>query len=126
MNITEICAALCELEDAREKATPGPWKWSEYAMKDSHGMRVILAAPCGYENPEVVISDVDRDFIVASRNCPISFRKISDVVRALETSIDAMKANVWHIENTCKGAANYTRNVIAESDRALTALEVQP
>jgi hypothetical protein len=82
MKITEICAALEALECARDKATPGPWKWDEDTIVDSHGRWIVGAAPCGYENSEVVISDIDLAFILGIRNFPISFRKIAEILRA--------------------------------------------
>lgn len=75
MTIPEICAALEELECAREKAM----KCAGFECRCGN-------SPCAHSS-----------FIVESRNCQISFRKIAALLRAVEVC--------WGSES-CEGLAD--------------------
>ena len=46
-----------------------------------------------------------------------------DGVGVLRLCVDALKANIWHMENSLKGVAGHTRKVVEVAENWLTAYD---
>lgn len=97
MNIDDVCRALRECEEARGKATSGPW---EYRPEKNDDWGVIksgcypVAKSLGHPS-DCITHDRRREngtdpyidngqFIVTARNLPVSLAKVADHLKAVK------------------------------------------